>query len=181
MKNAIQFGAGNIGRGFIGAVLRKSSYNVLFCDVNREIIDKINEKKGYKLFIKDSESREEIIDNVRGIYADDNNLINEIAQSDIITTAVGVLVLPKISKSIAEGIKNKIKLNDKKYLNIIACENAINATEILKNEVLKEEKKLKKVGFGLPFVVDLSIQLNYYDIFKKVYFDMNELVNDLWN
>lgn len=53
--------------------------------------------------------------------------------------------------------------------------------EGLKSEVLKEEKKLKKVGFGLPFVVDLSIQLNYYDIFKKVYFDMNELVNDLWN
>ena len=45
MKNAIQFGAGNIGRGFIGAVLRKSSYNVLFCDVNREIIDKINENQ----------------------------------------------------------------------------------------------------------------------------------------
>ena len=45
MKNAIQFGAGNIGRGFIGAVLRKSSYNVLFCDVNREIIDKINPKE----------------------------------------------------------------------------------------------------------------------------------------
>ena len=47
MKNAIQFGAGNIGRGFIGVVLRKSSYNVLFCDVNREIIDKINEKLDY--------------------------------------------------------------------------------------------------------------------------------------
>lgn len=181
MKNAIQFGAGNIGRGFIGAVLRKSSYNVLFCDVNREIIDKINEKKGYKLFIKDSESREEIIDNVRGIYADDNNLINEIAQSDIITTAVGVLVLPKISKSIAEGIKNKIKLNDKKYLNIIACENAINATEILKNEVLKHlndcEKEFceKFVGFANCSVDRIvpPCDVNSIDVFVEEFYEWN--------
>ena len=53
--------------------------------------------------------------------------------------------------------------------------------EGLKNIVLKEEKLLKKVGYGLPFVVDLAIQLNYYDIFSKIYFDMDELVDDLWN
>ena len=40
-----------------------------------------------------------------------------------------------------------------------------------RNEVLKEEKTLKRLGYGLPFVVDLSIQLNYYDIFNKVYYD----------
>ena len=53
--------------------------------------------------------------------------------------------------------------------------------EGLKNIVLKEEKLLKKVGYGLPFVVDLAIQLSYYDIFSKIYFDMDELVDDLWN
>ncbi|MDD3968537.1 MAG: hypothetical protein PHQ24_07885, partial [Proteiniphilum sp.] len=29
MKKSIQFGAGNIGRGFIGALLRQSGYEVL--------------------------------------------------------------------------------------------------------------------------------------------------------
>ena len=43
-----------------------------------------------------------------------------------------------------------------------------------RNEVLKEEKTLKRLGYGLPFVVDLSIQLNYYDIFNKVYYDLDE-------
>ena len=42
MKTAIQFGAGNIGRGFIGAVLSKSGYQVVFADVNKEIVDRIN-------------------------------------------------------------------------------------------------------------------------------------------
>lgn len=50
-----------------------------------------------------------------------------------------------------------------------------------RNEVLKKEKTLKRLGYGLPFVVDLSIQLNYYDIFNKVYYDLDELVGALWN
>ena len=53
--------------------------------------------------------------------------------------------------------------------------------EGLKNIVLKEEKLLEKIRYGLPFGVDLAIQLNYCDIFSKVYFDMDELVRALWN
>ena len=45
MKRAIQFGAGNIGRGFIGAVLEQAGYHVVFADVNATVIDKINEDK----------------------------------------------------------------------------------------------------------------------------------------
>lgn len=51
----------------------------------------------------------------------------------------------------------------------------------LKENVLKEEKVLKRLGFGLPFVVDLSLQLNYYDVLNKIYFDMSSLIGDLWN
>lgn len=47
--------------------------------------------------------------------------------------------------------------------------------------VLQEEKLLKRLGFGLPFVVDISIQLNYYKLLNKTYYDLEELVNDLWN
>ena len=53
--------------------------------------------------------------------------------------------------------------------------------EGLKEVVLKEEKKLKHLGYGLPFVVDLSIQLTYYDVFDKVYFDIDNMIGDLWN
>ena len=50
-----------------------------------------------------------------------------------------------------------------------------------KDAILKEEKILKRLGYGLPFVVDLSLQLNYYDILDKVYTNLESLVNDLWN
>ena len=58
MKTAIQFGAGNIGRGFIGAVLSKSGYQVVFADVNKEIVDRINADGQYTVHIKDDESED---------------------------------------------------------------------------------------------------------------------------
>lgn len=47
--------------------------------------------------------------------------------------------------------------------------------------VLKEEKILKRLGFGLPFTVDLSIQLGFYDVLDKVYYNVQDLVEALWN
>ncbi len=94
-------------------------------------------------------------------------------------------------------IKKIIELLDKqniKYINVTSnVEEAIYADYIMvydnnllvlegtKDAVLREEKTLKRLGFGLPFVVDLSIQLNYYDIFDKVYYDMDAMVSDIWN
>lgn len=49
-----------------------------------------------------------------------------------------------------------------------------------KDMILKEEKELKRRGFGLPFAVDLSIQLNYYDVLDKVYYDIPSLMEVLW-
>ena len=41
---AVHFGAGNIGRGFIGSLLYQSGYETCFVDVNSEVVDLINEK-----------------------------------------------------------------------------------------------------------------------------------------
>lgn len=46
--------------------------------------------------------------------------------------------------------------------------------------VLKEERILKKLGFGLPFIYDLSLQLNYYSLIDSIYLDEKVLVDKLW-
>jgi mannitol-1-phosphate 5-dehydrogenase len=53
MKKVIQFGAGNIGRGFIGLVLEQAGYHVVFADVNQEVIDKLNSDKSYTVHVMD--------------------------------------------------------------------------------------------------------------------------------
>lgn len=64
---------------------------------------------------------------------------------------------------------------------VIAYDEESKVLEGNRDVVLKNEKLLKKLGFGVPFVVDLSIQLMYYDILDKVYYDVDNLLEALWN
>jgi len=137
MKRAIQFGAGNIGRGFIGALLSKSGYHVVFADVNEEIISKINEDKCYTIHIMDVECKDEKVENISGVISTSDEILEEIRTSDIITTAVGPVVLPRIASTIANGIKLRKIIGVTSYLNIVACENAIKASSQLEEEVKK--------------------------------------------
>ncbi|MGV8091920.1 MAG: hypothetical protein AB2L24_08660 [Mangrovibacterium sp.] len=59
MKKAIQFGAGNIGRGFIGLVLEQAGYHVVFADINQKVIDKLNRDKYYTVHVMDENEGQE--------------------------------------------------------------------------------------------------------------------------
>lgn len=191
MKKAIQFGAGNIGRGFIGYLMNKSSYEVLFCDVNKDIIDEINNKKSYKLIVKDRCEREEVVDNIRGMLSYDEKLPYEISKCDLITTAVGVSILSRIGETIAKGIKIRIEEGNRNPLNIIACENAVNATDVLKEEIFKylsdEEKEGIKDFIGFPNCsVDRIVpkgEDNSLDVCAEEFFEWNveedKIIGDL--
>ena len=137
MKKAIQFGAGNIGRGIIGSLLYKAGYHVVFADVNTEIIDKINKDKEYTIHVMDTVCSEEKVNDISGVISINNEIYKEIVEAEIITTAVGPVVLPRIAPTIAKGIALRKENGVKNYLNIIACENAIKASSQLEEEVKK--------------------------------------------
>jgi len=59
MKKAIQFGAGNIGRGFIGLVLEQAGYHVVFADINQQMIDRLNTDKEYVVHVIDENTDQE--------------------------------------------------------------------------------------------------------------------------
>ena len=154
MKKAIQFGAGNIGRGFIGGLLSNSGYHVVFADVNETILNGINNEKQYKILVKDVECFDQTITNISAVSSITDDIIKEIEEAEIITTAVGPLVLKRIAPTIAKGIQARKNNGNKNYLNIIACENAVGATAILKEEVLKclneEETAYLEEYIGFP-------------------------------
>ncbi|EBY3151908.1 hypothetical protein LWY02_002987 [Salmonella enterica] len=65
---AVHFGAGNIGRGFIGDLLNNSGYFITFLDVNKPMIDAINKNGSYYFYWIDKDYSKREVTNVAGIY-----------------------------------------------------------------------------------------------------------------
>ncbi len=153
MKKFIMYGAGNIGRGFIGQLFSNSGYSVGFVDINKEVIGRLNTDKEYPVDVVSGDVvDEQIVKNVYGIDGSDNELVaNEIASADIMATAIGVNVLKFIAKPIAMGLKKRFEANAKPF-NIIICENLIGADEFLKGLIKAQipeyaERIDKEIGF----------------------------------
>ena len=154
MKKAIQFGAGNIGRGFIGAVLSEAGYHVVFADVNELVVNKINEDGKYTVAIMDTECTEQVITNISAVDSRSPELAKEIAQAQIVTTAVGLGILPRIAGALAAGIAERHAQGNTETLNVVACENGLRASSQLKDHVYShltdEQKAYADEYIGFP-------------------------------
>ena len=137
MKNAVHFGAGNIGRGFIGKLLADADVQVTFADVNAPLVDQISHKQEYKVKIVGSKCQIDTVNHVTAVNSASDDVIERIIHTDLVTTAVGPNVLDIIAKTIAAGITKRFEAGNLKPLNIIACENMVRGTTHLKGEVYK--------------------------------------------
>ena len=144
MKKAIMYGGGNIGRGFIGKVFSDSGYEVCFLDIMQPLIDEMNRRHGYTVrIVSNAETVEAPVKNVRAVNSSTPQALEEIATCDIMATAVGVNVLPKIAPVIAEGVKKRMRESGRP-LDIILCENQLEADVLMRgwiNERLNDEEK----------------------------------------
>ena len=142
---ALHFGAGSIGRGFIGKLLSESSYEVIFVDIDPKMIDQLNTDREYEVETVGANEKVETVKNVSGVLSGNISGIIEISEkANLITTAVGANVLVIIASTMAEIIKNRKEKNITDFLNIIACENKLKASSFLKEkttEYLNEEEK----------------------------------------
>ncbi|KAJ3974173.1 mannitol dehydrogenase C-terminal domain-containing protein [Lentinula raphanica] len=153
---AIQFGAGNIGRGFIGAVLSQAGFHVVFADVQEKIVNALNEKGRYDVHILNGETQIETIQSVSGVMSTDLKAIEKIAREplSIITTAVGPNILPRLAKPIAQIIRTRMD-EGMGPINIVACENLQNATNKLREALeaeLNDKERLymqDNIGFAI--------------------------------
>lgn len=165
---AVHFGAGNIGRGFIGEILATNGFEITFVDVNHTIIDALNERKEYEIELAD-ESKERItVKNVKGINNQTNpeKVIQEIAEADLVTTAIGPNILPFIAELIAKGIQAREMEGNTTPLDVIACENMIGGSAFLEKEVYKylPETSFTDKYIGFPnAAVDRIVPLQHHE------------------
>ncbi|MGY3568699.1 mannitol-1-phosphate 5-dehydrogenase [Vibrio paucivorans] len=137
MKNAVHFGAGNIGRGFIGKLLADADVAVTFADVDAPLIDQLSHKQEYKVKVVGTDCQIDTVTHVTAVNSASEDVIDRIVHTDLVTTAVGPNVLDLIAKTIATGITKRFTANNQAPLNIIACENMVRGTTHLKGEVYK--------------------------------------------
>lgn len=132
---AVHFGAGNIGRGFVGLLLHEGGYELVFSDVAAPLVDAVNAASTYTVHEVGEGGTDTVVTGFRAINSqtDPQAVVDEIAGANIVTTAVG----PTILRFVAPHVLAGLGLRDPSAppLQIMACENAIGATDILRDEI----------------------------------------------
>lgn len=138
-KNLVLFGAGKIGRSFIGQVFSRAGYEVVFIDINQELIDNLNHVREYNVVVK-SENGDQLIkvENVRGININNSKTVAALlSEATMAAVSVGQQGLPATIPIIAEALLIR-QLNHGQWpLDIIIAENMRNADEYIFNELSK--------------------------------------------
>ena len=177
----ILFGAGKIGRSFIGQLFSRGGYEIVFIDVCRSIIDELNLRRKYNVVIKGEEESVINIKNVRGVFAGDTEkVVKEIATTEILAVSVGANGLESIIPSIAKGLLKRDKIMGSSPLDIIIAENLRNAKEYM-NQKLKEflpfnypvEEKVglieTSIGKMVPIMLKSDMEADILQVFVEPY------------
>ena len=137
-KTAVHFGAGNIGRGFVAQFLHESGYEVVFADVSDELIGALQSQPSYRVIEVGEGAQDRVVDGYRAINSrtHEADVVAEIANADIVTTAVGARILRFVAPVIAQGLAARTRPEP---LIVIACENAIGGTDALAAEVRQHD------------------------------------------
>ena len=132
-REIVIFGAGKIGRSFIGQLFASGGYNVVFVDVDPVIVDRLNSRGSYPVIIKGENDRELTVRNVRAISASNvQKVIEAVAIAGILAVSVGKNALEKVIPVIAAGLEIRYSQNPTCPLDIIIAENMRDAGHFMK-------------------------------------------------
>lgn len=152
---AVHFGAGNIGRGFIGQLLHESGYGIVFVDVAPDVVGALKMEGRYEVILADEDESHILIDGVTALHSldDADEVTSRLAEADLITTAVGAGVLPVIAPAIAKGLVERVHRGGSP-VNVIACENMVGGSQALRGFVMEhvpdEDKNAVSDIAGFP-------------------------------
>ena len=152
---AVHFGAGNIGRGFVGLILHRAGYEVAFVDVNAELIGMLRTADAYQVREVGPEATVHTVTGFTGIdsKADPDAAAQAVAEADVVTCAVG----PNAMRFIAPVIRDGLALRAGAPAVVMACENAIGATDTLRDHVLEGAPELAAKAVFANTAVDRII------------------------
>ena len=132
---ALHFGAGKIGRGFIGAVLAEAGYKVVFIDAQQWLVEMINRQGSYDVHLIGNQPVAQHIEGISALTASDDSVAENFVDADLVTTAVSMSRLADVAPIVARGIERRCSAGVTAPINIICCENGIRATSVFRELV----------------------------------------------
>jgi mannitol-1-phosphate 5-dehydrogenase len=135
---SVHFGAGNIGLGFIGQLLHESGYDITFVDVRDDVVDTLNTEGRYEVILADEGEEHIPINRITALHSgrDADDVTEQLAKADLVTTAVSPSVLPAIAPALAKGLLERAR-RGAAPVNVIACENMVGASQALRELVME--------------------------------------------
>ncbi len=162
-KKAVIFGAGKIGRGFLAQLAVDSGYEVVFVEVDSGLVALLNEREAYSIRLVGERTKNVLVNGFRALKSCDTEAVAEaVANADVVFTAVGANALESIAPVIADGVERRAGLAGEQPLNIILCENLLDAPERLRSYVAANLGRecadyfAKNVGF-VPAIVSRMV------------------------
>jgi mannitol-1-phosphate 5-dehydrogenase len=138
VRKIVIFGAGKIGRSFIGQLFGSGGYKVVFVDVDPVIVARLNSQGSYRVIIKGEKDEEIIVQNVQAISAANiEKVIEAVSTAGILSVSVGKNALEKVIPVIAAGLELRYSKNFNCPLDIIIAENMIAAGDFMKEQLIK--------------------------------------------
>lgn len=139
VKSVVMFGAGCVGRGFLGQLFAESGFALTFVEIDEPLIAALDARRGYTLRLVDNDRSEDLfIPVARTLYSQvDETLVTALAGTALVTTAVGVRSLPDIAPIIAAGIVRRAERDVAAPLNVLICENMQDASATFHAMVLQ--------------------------------------------
>jgi len=140
LRRAVIFGAGNVGRGFLGQLFSESGYLVTFVDIDVPLIEAMRSRRSYTIRLVDNERTQEVrVGPVTGLLSCETEAVAvALAAATLGATAVGARALPEIAPLVASGIALRAQRGVTTPLNIIVCENLKGAATIFRKMVTEK-------------------------------------------
>ena len=151
-QKIVIFGAGKIGRSFIGQLFGCGGYQVVFIDVNQTIVDGLNRKGSYRVITRGEKEEEITVSHVRAISEKESEkVIEAVSTAGILAVSVGKNALEEIVPVIAAGLIQRNTNSPGTPLDIILAENMRSAADFMREHLVKELPS----GFPLDTLVGL--------------------------
>jgi mannitol-1-phosphate 5-dehydrogenase len=137
-QKIVIFGAGRIGRSFIGQLFGAGGYRVVFADIDPVLVARLNDRGSYRIITKGEKAEEIIVRNVQAISAFDTRKVTEaISTAGILAVSVGKNAVESVIPSIASGLEFRYRQYPASPLDIIIAENMVAAGEFMKEQLIR--------------------------------------------